>query len=51
MVLFKNYYGGFFVPTFIQNGTVTSIECETFESYFPCDSEHLYKIFSLHDCP
>ena len=37
MALFTNYYGGFFVLTFIQNETVqlkTSIECKTFGSYF-----------------
>ena len=29
----------------------TSIECQTFRSYFPYHSENLDKIFTLGDCP
>ena len=44
MVLFTNYYEGFFVPTFVQNG-------KTVSSSFACHSENLDKIFTVRDCP
>ena len=40
MVLFTNYYEGFFVPN-----------RETFRSYCVFHSENLGTIFTLRDCP